>query len=153
MDPAPALRPHLDSKRIGEHPSMLADGIDIAGDAGLKWQCKPIFGLVAIARNHMQVKMEDRLPCVGATAVEQVDAVGAEVGEHDLGDPLSSQNGSREVVGRDLDEIGAVSLRNHQQMAVRARIDVHEGERCLILDHLRAPNPPSSNPAEHALVR
>lgn len=58
--------------------------------------------------------MEDGLPGFGTAAVEQVDAVGTEFGEHDSGDPLGSQNCGGQVVGGDLDKVGAVPLGDYQ---------------------------------------
>ena len=93
--PSYGLRNARGLERSGEHPCALGDGIGISRHAGLERQLHPVLVLIAIARDHVQVEVENGLPGFGTAAVEQVDAVGAEFGEQDSGDPLGRQNRGR----------------------------------------------------------
>ena len=89
--------------------------------------------VVGVARDHVQVEVEHGLPGDRAARVDQVDAVGAERLGHALRQPLGRLNDGGELVGRDLEQVARVLLGDHERVAVRARVDVHEGDRPVVL--------------------
>src|SRR5690242_9424236 len=83
--------------------------------------------IVHVARDRVDVEVEDRLPRGGPARVEQVHAVAAELLLLHAREALSAGGGGGEVCFRDLEVICRVVARDHQRMAPRPRIDVHEG--------------------------
>ena len=66
------------------------------------------------------------------------DAVGPERRHGGLGDLLRDLHHMREIVGADVENIARRRLRQHQRVAGRARHDVEEGERLVVLVDLVA---------------
>src|SRR5215212_4424984 len=93
--------------------------------------------VVLVARDHVQMQVEDGLPRRLLARVEQVDAVAAERVAHPQGQPLRGGDRVSEVLLRRLVEVPRVVARDHERMPSRPRVDVHEGDRVLVLlDHL-----------------
>src|SRR5688572_28820111 len=89
--------------------------------------------VVVVARNHVHVQVEDGLPRDRLAGVEQVDAVAVEPVAHAEQQPLRGGDRVLEVfVGR-LVEVARVVARDHQRVAARPRVDVHESDRVLVL--------------------
>ena len=56
-----------------------------------------------------------------------------------------------QVVGRDVAQVGGVLARDHQQMAARGGVDVHERDRALVLVHARRRHLAGDDLAEQAV--
>ena len=89
--------------------------------------------IALVARNHVDVEVEHRLPGRRTTAVDQVDPFRAEPLMLALGDPLRRHGAGREVVVADGEQVGRVHLRHDERVAARRRVDVEERQRVLVL--------------------
>ena len=84
----------------------------ITGDARLPRKRQAVLGSIGVAGDHMQMEVEHRLPRRSLAAVEQVDAVGPEIVDDGQRDSLCLEGDSGQVVGADVEQVGAVLLRN-----------------------------------------
>ena len=69
----------------------------------------------------------------GSQRVQQVDPVAAERVAHAQRQPLGRRDGVREVLVRRVVEVPRVVARDHERVAARPRVDVHERDRVLVL--------------------
>jgi hypothetical protein len=98
--------------------------------AGLTGQAQRV---VLVARDHVDVEVEDRLPGRRPPAVHEVHAVGAEALARAAGESLRRRHHGREVVLGDLAEVGGVAARDDEGVAAGRRVDVHERDRALVV--------------------
>lgn len=96
------------------------------------------------------MKVKHRLPGVGAAAVEEIDTIGAEFGDHRVGRALRGQRHGGKVIGWYFDEIPAVPLGYHQNVTIGRWIDVHERKRRIVLYHCSTGHVAADDPAEQA---
>src|SRR5918999_4296256 len=89
--------------------------------------------IVVVARDHVQVEVEDRLPGRLLAGVQDVDPVAAERVPHALGQPLGGRHGAGQVLLPDLVQVARVRPRDQQRVPASPRVDVHEGDRVLVL--------------------
>src|SRR5215218_9854702 len=89
------------------------------------------------AWDDVHVEVEDGLPGRRAARVDQVDAVGAEALDLSAGQLLGGAQAGRQVIRRNLEQIARVRTRNHEEVAARRRVDVHERDRAVVLAHAR----------------
>src|SRR5215204_1534662 len=115
----------------------------LAGQA--KW-------VVLVARDHVDVEVEDGLPRRGLGRDEQIDPVGPEVVAHPGGQPLGGAHHPAQALVGDVVDVAGVLLGNHQCVPAGPRIDVHERQRVLVLVELLRRQLAGSDPAEEAVV-
>ena len=124
----PALRRH------GAHRSCCRRGRDLVGVARRRRPRQPQ-RIAVVARDHVDVEVEDRLPGGRAARVEQVDAVGTEALGGRPRQPLRRGDGGGEVLGIDLEQVGRVPAGDDEGVAAGGGVDVHEGHGPLVLVH------------------
>jgi len=90
----------------------------------------------------MQVEMKHRLPRRLAAVGADEDAGGVERRRLRLGDTLRHLHQMGEHVRRNIHQIAVMPGRDHQQVAGRQRMDVHEGEHLAVLIDLHRLQPP-----------
>ena len=78
------------------------------------------------------MEVEHRLPGGGAAGVQEVDAVGAQPLAEPPRQPLGGVERGGQVLGGDVEQIGAVLTRDHERMAAGRGRDVHERDRALV---------------------
>src|SRR5262245_16820581 len=95
-------------------------------------------GVVEVARDHVQVEVEDRLPSGGLAGVQEVDAVAAELVAHAERQPFRGGDRALEILVGRVVEVARVVARDHERVPARPWVDVHERDRVLVLlDDLR----------------
>src|SRR5581483_757229 len=109
--------------------------------------------IVLVARHHVDVEVEDRLPGRGAAGVDQVDPVRLERLLHPACQPLRGEDARAQVLGLDLEQVGRVPPRHHQGVPRRSRGDVHERDRAVVGANRLARDRALDDPAEQAVVR
>lgn len=100
----------------------------------------------------MPMKMKHRLPRVRTAAIEQVHSVGVENLDCNPRDSLRRQGHCSQIIGRDVEQILAVALWHNEKVAIRGRMDVHEGTDPVILDNFHAGNVAGNDSAEHTMI-
>ena len=91
-----------------------------------------------LARDDVDVEVKYDLAAGAFVELLDGDAVGAEYLHADLGDLLRDLDDVGEVVGRNIEDVARGRLRQHQRVAGRARHDVEEGKRLVVLVDLVA---------------
>ena len=86
-----------------------------------------------VARDDVHVEMKHRLPGGRPVGLQEVDAVGTQLLHGARGDPLRRRGDRLEVLGIDLVHVARMRARDDERVAARRRVDVHEGERALVL--------------------
>src|SRR4051794_13871590 len=105
------------------------DLLAVAG-SGLPGQPQRV---AVVAGDHVQVEVEDRLPGLLPARVDDVHAGRLQALTHARGHDLGRPRAGREVLRIDLEQVPGVLARDHEQVSARAGVDVHEGDRALIL--------------------
>src|SRR4051812_35771042 len=86
-----------------------------------------------VARDHVQVEVQDGLPRLLAARVEQVHAVGVQALRDPRGHDLRRPGAGREVLRVDHEQVLRVLAWDHEQVPAGAGVDVHEGDRAVVL--------------------
>src|SRR4051795_9907578 len=108
--------------------------------------------VVLVARDHVDVEVEDRLPGGALGRVEQVDAVRLEAVAGADGQTLGRGHHLAERLVVDLVQVLVVLARNDQRVTPGPRVDVHERDRVLVLVDDRRGRVTRDDRAENAVV-
>src|SRR5215218_10745594 len=108
-------------------------------------------GIAGVARDHVQVEVEHRLPRRAAARVEHVDAVRAEPLADERSELLRRRRARVEVLAPDLQQVLRVLARDHEQVPARRRVDVHECDGSLVLANERGGDLARHDLAEQAI--
>src|SRR4051794_15641015 len=111
---------------------LLRDLLDLVRVALLRAD-RQLERVVLVARNHVDVEVEDRLPGRALGRVEEVDAVGIERVAHLERQPLGRGHHLAERLLVDLVQVLVVLARDDEGVPARPRVDVHEREGVLVL--------------------
>src|SRR2546425_6462648 len=123
------------------------DARAVAGDEG---PIEPL-AVPAPTRDEVEVEVGHRLEGRLAVGLEQVEPVRGERPPERLGDPLGGGDGGREVSEVDVEEGRRVGAGDDEAVPVVERVDVHEGERPLVLVEPGGRDLPVADPAEDAV--
>ena len=93
--------------------------------------------VAVIARDHMDVRMEDRLPGAAPAVEPDVDAGRMVAVQQILPHPLHQLPTGGLLVGMHQEVLGHMAPRDHQSVPFRHRIRIRYGERQAMLDDLR----------------
>src|SRR4051794_15458314 len=88
--------------------------------------------IILVSGHDVDVEMEDRLPGRRPAGVDQVDPIGAEGLLHAPCKTLRGQQGRRQVIRSDLEQVRRVGPRDDERIPRRRRVDVHEGDGALV---------------------
>src|SRR5213594_1706266 len=153
----PALEPR--SSRMCSSPIALRQGCPEAlprlhDGLAVARHRRPVEALAVVgpARNQVQVEVRHRLEGGGAVGLQQVQAIRLERLPDRQRDPPGRHRRRLEVLDVDLEERRRVALRHHEAVAGAQRIDVHEGERALVLVDPHRGDLAVPDLAEHAVA-
>ena len=123
------------------------DLIHVAGDVS------PVHReAVSIAtRKYVQVQVKHRLPCALPIRLNHVDAIRRNRRLDGACDAPGRRDGRREYVRRRFEQVRIVRLRYGERVPRIARIDIHEGQRLVVLPDFEARNISGNDFAEDAV--
>src|SRR3954471_16182405 len=108
-------------------------------------------GVGVVARDDVDVEVEDGLPGRSSARVQEVHAVRVEPLLRAPRELLGHPRARLEILGRDLEQVRAVLARDDEQMPLRGGGDVHEGDGALVLVHARGWDLARDDLAEQAI--
>ena len=141
----------LEAHRLGHQARSAAPAAAISSASPGPGHPRQAQRVVAVARDHVDVEVEDRLPRGGAAGVQEVHAVGAERVLGARGEALGGGGARRQVLVADRQQVGRVLARDDERVAAGGRVDVHEGDGALVLGHDRRGQLPGDDLAEQAV--
>src|SRR5450759_2072382 len=107
--------------------------------------------VVLVARNHVDVEVEDALPGHLPAGVHEIHPVGSQTLVGASCEPLGGDRHGLQVLRLDAQEVGRVRAWYHERMPAVGGVDVHEGDRPLVFVDDRRGNLIREDLAEEAI--
>ena len=104
------------------------------------------------ARDDVEVEMPHRLRRALAIGLHEVDAVGGKCPAHALRHLLRGGDGVSEPFRRQVEQAGRMVFRDDQRVARVGGVDIHEGQRAVILEQFEARDVAGDDLAEDAVL-